>query len=456
MPSSARIAIVAIAFPLTLAVTPIRATGQAVDYRARLDSLFEILESHQRTMGAVTIRKGDRVLYQRTFGWRDSSAAGWVRSDGQTGFRVGSVTKPFTAVMIYQLIDERRLSLDTRLSRFFPQLPNSTSITIRDLLGHTSGLADYSRGLDVFVPLSRDSLLRRIAMPSMQFPPGTERRYNNSNYLLLGYIAESLTESSYATQLERRIVKPIGLRRTHVGGPVAASNEARAYFFSDGHWEEQRDDAIENAGGAGSLVSTSDDLTRFLAALFGGRLISHTSVAEMTTGFTDGARKNGKGLSPFTIPGQGKSGYSHDGSIGAHTALIGYVPADSLALALTINGHNYPQNRIFFQVWGILYGTAEPLPAFAPVAMADSTATPLVGVYAAAAYGLTITIRRNGDALEAQAEGQDPFRLTYVGKNRFIHVPAGILLEFADPVNGVSPRFTLFQQKAAIPLTRAP
>jgi CubicO group peptidase (beta-lactamase class C family) len=440
---------------LAFAVVPDSAVAQAVDYRPRLDSLFEILESHQRTMGAVSIRKGDRVLYHRTFGHRDSTTIGWVRTDAQTMFRIGSVTKPFTAVMIYQLIDERRLSLETRLAEFFPQLPNSDAITIRDLLGHTSGLGDYSRGLDVYVALSRDSLLRRIASQPVQFAPGSARRYNNSNFALLGNIIEQVTASSYAAQLQRRIVDRISLRRTRVGGPVTpAANESRAYYYSDGHWEQQRDDAIENAGGAGALISTADDLTRFLAALFGGHLISPALLTEMTTGFNDSTRINGKGLGPFTIPGQGKSGYSHDGSIGAHTALVGYVPDDSLAVALTINGHNHPQNRIFFHVWGILYGSGEPLPSFTLQSLPASAVSALVGIYTADAYGLTITVRSSGSGLEAQATGQDPFPLAYVGRNRFVFEHAGILIEFADPVAGASPRFTLFQQKAAIPLVR--
>lgn len=446
-----------IAAALLLCGWSVPVLSQAPDYRARLDSLFDVLESSNRTMGAVTIRKGDRVIYTRALGYRDSTAAGWIRADSATAYRVGSATKPFTAVMIYQLIDARRLSLEAKLSQFFPRLPSSDSITIRDLLGHTSGLPDYSRGLDVRVAITRDSLLRRIESGAMQFAPRTQRRYNNTNFLLLGYIIERVSGLSYAAQLDRAIARRIGLRRTFVGGPVSpVKNEARSYFYDDAHWALQPDDAIANAGGAGALVSTTSDLTKFLAAIFSGRLISQSSVTEMTTGFNDGTRINGKGLGPFTIPATNKRGHSHDGSIGAFSSLIGYVPSDSLSLALTINGHNYPQNRIFFHVWGILNGTAEPLPSFTPVTLAAETALPLVGVYKADAYGLTITIRRTDSGLEAQTTGQDPFPLTFVGRNRFVFERAGILLEFAELAGGVSPRFTLLQQKAAIPLVRVP
>jgi D-alanyl-D-alanine carboxypeptidase len=429
--------------------------AQSPGYRMRLDSLFANLDTHQRTMGSVTIRRAGRVLYSRTIGYRDSSGAGWLHSDSMTSFRIGSVTKPFTAAMIYRLIDAKKLSLDTRLSKFFRTLPNADSITIRDLLAHTSGLADYTRGIDPMVAIDKSTILRRVADGPIQFRPGTRRRYNNTNYMLLGYIVEAVSHSTYAAQLRHLIVRRAGLASTRVGGAIAAgTNEAHAYYFDDDHWVRQPEDASVNAGGAGAITSTTRDLTQFLSALFERQLISRASLEEMTDGFNGPEYKSGKGLSPFTIPLTAKTGYSHDGSIGAHTALVGYVPDDSLALALTINGHNYPINRIFFHIWGILYGTAAALPNFTPVALDDAIAAQFVGTYSAADYGLTISVRRVAAGIEAETQGQEAFLLTYLGRNRFQFVRSGILLEFAPAVGEASPSFTLFQQKAAILLTR--
>lgn len=457
MPDRRRFVLLVLVLLVGSQLIPREVSAQVLGFESRLDSLFTTLDANGRMMGSLTIRKSDQVLYRRTLGYRDSTEAGWIRSDDRTEFRIGSITKPFTAALVYQLVDEGRLSLDTTLSRFFAQIPGSEAITIRDLLGHTSGLGDYSHGLDPQVPLERAALLERIEASPPQFPAGTQRRYTNSNYLLLGYIIEEVTKLSYETRLQRSISDAIGLQRTRVGGPVApTANEARSYFFSGGHWELQPDDAIENAGGAGALVSTSDDLTRFLASLFAGRIISTKSLHEMTHGFDDGTRINGKGLGPFSIPGTSKSGFSHDGSIGAYSSLIGYVPEDSLALAITVNGLNYPINGIFFLVWGVLYGTDVSLPSFVPVALKDDTASACAGLYEAKAYGLKIAVRRAGGDLQAQAEGQDPFPLVYVGTNRFLFVPDGIIMDFDAPVAGASPRFTLYQQQAVIPLVRIP
>ena len=457
MPFRLKHALLIVAFALSSSQTSSRAAPPAPDSRARLDSLFTILDTSHRMMGSVTVRKGNHVFYQRTVGYRDSTASGWIPSDSLTEFRIGSVTKPFTAVMIYQLVDEKRLSLDTRLSRFVPELASADSVTIRDLLGHTSGMPDYSQGMDPMVKLERGALVKRIASRPLQFQPGTKRRYSNSNYLLLGYVIEAITKSTYDAQLKKRIADRMGLARTRFGGAVTpAANESRAYFFNGGHWELQPDHVIENAGAAGGIVSTSSDMSLFLAALFSGRLISKASLAEMTRAFDDGTRINGKGIGPFTIKGTQKTGFSHDGGIGAHSALVGYVPEDSLSLALTVNGHNFPINRVFFLVWNILYATDMPLPSFTPVALTTATAESLAGAYASEAYGLKITVRRSGDAMEGQTEGESPFPLTYIGKNRFVFERDGILLEFADPVAGASSQFTLYQQLYAIPLTRVP
>jgi len=429
--------------------------AQTPGYRARLDSLFGVLERHHRTMGSVTIRRGDRVLYQRTMGYRDSSAAGWVRADQNTSYRLGSVAKPFTAVLIYQLIDEGRLSLATSIDRFFPSLPDAARITVRDLLGHTSGLTDYTNGIDVAVGLSRDSVLQRIASSPLRFAPGTRRQYSNSNFYLLGLIVEAITAGMYEDRLRTRITGPLGLRRTAVGRAVdAADNEARAYYFSEGHWERQPDDAIENAFGAGHLVSTTADLTAFLAALFTDRLISKPSLHEMTHGFVSGDDRNGKGMSPFSLGVAEREGFSHDGSIGAHTALIGYEPSDSIALALTINGHNYPINRVFFHTWKALYGAPDTLPSFVPRPLPDSVASAVAGDYHAPDWGISLSVRTRDGLVEAQSPGQSAFPLVYLGRRRFMNERDGILLEFSAAVSGRSPRVLLLQQKYQIPIDR--
>lgn len=445
----------ALSLLMLVAAPRVPLSAQAPGYRARLDSLFDHFERHDRMMGGVTIRRGDRVLYRRSVGYRDSAATGWVRGDAATVYRTGSVTKPFTAVLTYQLIDEGRLSLETSLDRFFPAFSDGARITVRDLLAQTSGLSDYVYGIDLTVGISRDSIVRRILSQPLRFAPGSRREYSNSNYFLLGLIVERASGDSFERRLRAKITDPRGLRRTAVGRPVnPARNEARAYYVSEGHWALQPDDAIENAGGAGNLVSTTDDLSAFLSALFAGRLISPASLHEMTHGFVQGEDRHGKGMSPFQLGVGHREGYSHDGSIGAHYALIGYEPTDSLSLAIAINGHNYPFHRIFFHVWRALYAAPDTLPNFTPHPVPDSVADGITGDYHAPDWGIALTVRRRAGGLEAQSPGQLPFPLEYLGGHRFMNKHDGILLEFSAPEAGRSPQVVLLQQKYRIPMGR--
>jgi hypothetical protein len=134
---------------------------------------------------------------------------------------------------------------------------------------------------------------------------------------------------------------------------------------------------------------------------------------------------------------------------------MGYVPADSIGIALTLNGHNYPQNRLFFHVWDIIYGTALPIPDFVTMALPDSLTAQVVGTYSATDAGLTITVRSTSNGLEAQAVGQDSFGLVYIGRRRFMEKRHGILIDFAEAVDGRAPRFVLYQQRSAIAFVRA-
>lgn len=436
-------------------IAPVGCSGPARLDIVKMDRFFDVLEANDRIMGSVTVRQHDHVIYQRTLGHSLDGPDGIVRTNSDTKFRIGSIAKAFTAVMIYQLIDEGKLSLDTQLSRFFPHVVNADQITIAHLLGHTTGLPDYVPGWKADVAPIRESMVSRIEELPSRFAPGAKREYSNTNFTLLGFIVEDVGGQEYGIALDERIVRRIGLRRTHFGGVVQPErNEARAFYFEDGKWAVQPDDDIRLAGGAGGIVSTTDDLTHFVSALFSGRLISSASLREMTTPFAEGLGRGGKGLGPYDLATPEKHGFAHDGGIGAFASLLGYMPQDDIAVAITINGYNYPQNRVFRSMWQILYGSPTEVPSFVVVELPDSALRRYVGQFALG-QALIIDVRAEGSGLVAQAAGQDAFPLSAIGRRTFVYVPAGILIEFDDSAVP-SPRFTLFQQKAELVLERSP
>lgn len=418
----------------------------------KMDALFDVLESNERMMGTVTLTENGKTIYRRALGYRNVS--GKEKNDFETKFRIGSITKVFTAVMIYQLIEEKKLTLETKLSAFFPQIPNADKITIAQMLSHRTGLPNYPQGVDyndpkawVFSPQNSVQMLERFAALKPNSAPGEKYQYSNMNYTLLGFIVESLTKSNYGEQLNKRIARKIGLKRTHYGGKIdSAKNEARGFFYDEGKWNLNYEQDPSVAGGSGGIVSTTHDLTKFVAALFGGKLLKPASLREMTTSPADRLRQNGKGIGNFEVLDTKKRGHSHDGGFDVFRSLLIYVPEEQLAFAVTINGHNYPMNRIFRNVLSIYYGKSFEMPSFTGVKLSPETLSQYEGTFSAKGIGLTMTIKAGKENLIAQTVGQDPFPLEAVGETTFNHQPSGILIEFQKNADGKISSFTLFQQ----------
>ena len=419
----------------------------------KLDRLFDVLESNNRMMGVVTVTRAGKVIYQRSLGYRTMSDGGKVKTDVETKFRVGSVAKVFTAVMIYQLIEEKKLAPDTRLSHFFPSLANADRITIAHLLSHTSGLADYTSGINhadpqswVFRPHTAREMVTRFAALKPDFAPGEGYRYSNTNYTLLGYIVEAVTGSPYGEQLNKRIVKRLGLNRTRYGGAInPAKNEARSYVYDGGTWNQSYEEDLSVAAGAGGIVSTAPDLAKFIRALYEGRLVSRKSLEEMTTPFNEKYPDAHKGVALFKLRGINKDAISKQGGIDAFTADITYVPDDELAFALLINGHNYPKAKIFWSVMDIYYGRPTEIPSFKVVALAPEVLRRYPGVYGMKGGGMKITVSVDGTALGGRATGQESFPLQPVNESTFIHEPSGIIMEFRRGSDGMVRDFVLYQ-----------
>ena len=186
---------------------------------AKLDSLLNTLAAHNKLMGSLAVSHAGQVVYSHAFGQAQLAPA--VPATPATRYRVGSISKVFTGVLIFQLIEEKKLALDTKLATFFPQLPNAATITIDQLLSHRSGLHSFTSDAAyeqyMTQPKTQAELLTLMAAKP-DFEPGAKYEYSNSNYVLLGYIVEKLTKQPYAQALQQRIVAKAGLRDTYYGG----------------------------------------------------------------------------------------------------------------------------------------------------------------------------------------------------------------------------------------------
>lgn len=230
-------------------------------------------------------------------------------------FRAGSITKTFIATVVLQLAAERRLSLSDPVERHLPGLvrghvADGRALTLRALLTHTSGLADYTADTKGLVPLTPAEAVRTaLALPAT--PPG-RWSYSNTNYVVLGMVIERVTGRSYATETARRIITPLRLSGTSFPGTrtTLPAPHGRAYT-SEGQDVTALNPRV--AGAAGELISTLADLDRFYAALLAGRLLPPAQLRQMlNTRAAEG--RYGMGLYPQKLP-CGATVWGHDGRI---------------------------------------------------------------------------------------------------------------------------------------------
>jgi D-alanyl-D-alanine carboxypeptidase len=278
-----------------------------------------------------------------------------------TGFAVASVSKTFTSALILGLVDEGRLRLTDPAVRYLPalRLKVDPRITIAMLLNHTSGLADFFLNPKIDGPLQKrptatwtvDQTLRYVGKALS--PPGKAFHYSNTNYLLLGLIAERITGQPYAELVRTRLLDPTGLGSTWVQtGETPRARLAHGYRFvgtkrtappidlADGSGIAPFRSVVTAAGGAGSVASTSADLARWGRALYGGKVLGPTGTGALLAGFTPTA-----GYVPGVVYGYGVQALVIDGhpSLGHSGRLLGFrsavrhLPIDGLTIAVLIN-----------------------------------------------------------------------------------------------------------------------
>lgn len=395
--------------------------AQAID-STRLDSLFNTLSATNLAKGAVCITENGKPVYQRVVGMGQPPSA---------TYRIGSITKVFTGIMIYELIDAKRLSFDDTLSEFFPDIANSGKITIAELLGHRSGLANFTAPAIHFdtwkeQPQSHDQLLSFIRSQSPDFSPGVKADYNNSNFLLLGFILEKFYHKTYKDIVTERIIRKLGLQNTWYGDHAGfQGNEAASYKYFDNQWKAENAVYAGNFGGAGAMISTPRDLCTFITAIFNGKFITKASLARMTR-----IEKDGYGWGMFPFGDSLHSGYGHNGKTEGFASAMHYYPEKKLAISYCTNGEVYPKDDILDKVFKICFDEPVTIPTFTSVTLTLQQMQPFAGAYAGN-NGLEVSCSIADKALVIQVKGQ-PFQLEALSDHEFRNPRFGFFFEFND------------------------
>lgn len=404
--------------------------GQGFD-SAKMDKLFEAIQDNDRGMGSLSIFKDGKEVYSRSYGFADVEKK--VKADAKTKYRIGSISKTFTATIIMKLIEEQKLKLSTKLSEYYPQIKNSDQITLDQLLQHRSGIENITSYPDYedwnTKKQSKEQLLARIESGGSMFTPGSRFEYSNSNYILLTFIAQEVSGKSFSSLLKEFISTPCGLTNTYVGGVIGTNkNEAHSYqMLSD--WVKQSETDLSIPLGAGSLVSTPYDLNVFLSQLFRGNVVNVQSLMQMTV------LKNNFGLGLFSVPFYTMIGFGHTGGIDGFASNAFYFPTENISIALTSNGVVYPLNDIIIGALSIYMGKPYELPVFTQiVALGADELSKYVGVYSAPNFPIKLTISQKENLLIGQGTGQPAFVFENCGEDKFKFEQAKLEVEF-DLVN---------------------
>ncbi len=320
---------------------------------ARLDSLFDALEAADQMRGSVAFSKGDRIIYTRAIGPAAVVKGKPTAANAETAYRIGSITKTFTAVLVMQLVEEGKLALDTKLERFFPTVPNAGRITIEQLLSHRSGLHNYTDDstFDAYFKSAqtRASMLERFSAARPDFPPDSTHQYSNTNYVLLGWIIEDLRKKPFADAVRDGITARLGLTRTRAADTVTTlGNEATSFSRENDEWVAEPDWHGSVAAAAGNMVSTPSELLGFAHALFTGRLLKPATVKQMqgNKGELTAGGANSYGFGIFSLPFGARKAWGHTGGIAKFHSMFGYFPADSVGMAVLLSGERYGINDI--------------------------------------------------------------------------------------------------------------
>ena len=385
---------------------------EPITYKTKIDSLLKTYENSGKFMGSIAISHNRKTVYTNAIGFGDIETK--KKTDVTTKYRIASITKTYTAVLIFKAIEENKLTLEQTIENYFPTIKNANKITIAQLLQHRSGIPNYTKTKDrSFFNYHTEyksprQMLTLISNLGGGFEPNSKAEYSNSNYFLLSQILKKAYDLSYKDILKTKICEPLNLNNTYNGNAVdIINNEANSYSYTT-EWEKLPETNLSLALGAGSIVSSPIDLAKFMDALFTGKLISTQSLEIMQT-IKDGY---GMGLVRYNIAD--RKGFGHRGTIDGYKSTAIYFPEEKLNLVITSNASNDNINSIFLEVLKLYLDDA-------PIEISENEVKKYVGTYVDnvdESSKFTFIQDKNVLVLFVKEESKEP--LIYKGNNRFI------------------------------------
>ncbi|MFC0679608.1 serine hydrolase [Lysobacter korlensis] len=297
---------------------------------------------------AVLVMRGDEVLFRGARGLADVDANVPLSPDAR--FRIGSVTKQIAAAGLLKLVEAGRVALEDPLSKYLPRYPGAARITVEQLLNHTSGIGNYTEMPGIMEgPIQRDltteQLVDHFKGQAPDFAPGGGWKYNNSGYVLVGAVIETVSGQPWHRYLKQELFTPLGMNDTGYGAdPDVTARQVKGYG-TDGHGAvPAKPLSMTQPHAGGALVSTVDDLARWSRALHGGRVLRPDLYMRMITPVGQ-ATESGYGYGISISREQGSPAFEHGGWIFGFTSHLIYVPEPGLSVVVLHNSDSPSRGR---------------------------------------------------------------------------------------------------------------
>jgi len=392
-----------------------------------VDSIFEEATQGDSPGAAVLAAKDGKILYQKGFGFANLEEP--IPVTPETKFRIGSITKQFTAAAILKLQEDGLLSVNDPLAKFIPDYPRGDEVTIHHLLTHTSGIHSHTSMPEFYKTIMEEAnsedLIEVFKRNEFDFAPGEKWLYNNSGYFLLGYIVEIVSGESFGDYLKNHLFEPLEMKNTGVHSwHLNLENEASGYSYKDGEFHKAMKWDMSRVGGAGALYSTVADLYRWNEAIFNGKILSESSLKAAFTPveLNDGSMANamgaeyGYGWMSFEVRGLKQIG--HSGGFDGFNAYLTRYPKQNFTVAVLTNclPPRPPKEGsvgliaaagagaiAYFYLWEQM----DTIKSFSEdTTVASDVYDDYVGRYNYGTYGGILTVTREEDKLFAEMTGQ--------------------------------------------------
>ncbi len=393
------------------------AVAYAQDFAAKADQFVTAYVQQDKFSGSVLVARDGKPLFRKGFSWANRE---WnVLNGPESKFRLGSITKQFTATSILQLVEGGKLKLDDPISKYYADSPAAWSkITIHHLLTHTSGIPSYT-GLPGFVkdmPTDRtpEEIIKLTRDMPLEFEPGEKFKYDNTGYILLGYVIEKVSGQKYADYLRQHIFDPLGMRDSGYDTEAAIiPHRDSGYVYNGTQWSNAPYLAMSLPYAAGSLYSTVDDLLIWDQALYAHKPLTAASLEKMFTPYKD---KYGYGW--FIDKRFNRRFVEHGGGINGFNTVISRYVDDKVTVIVLANMNTGAVEPIANGLAGMVFGEKVELPQQRTEIKIDpGLLQAYVGNYELA--GIKLGVAREGDHLMVQQGGGSKAPLFAMAPDRF-------------------------------------